>query len=458
MTNLIGDLDVDSYKLSHYLQYPPGLTNISSYVEPRSGPDEIVFFGLQAWIKNTLSHFAHEEDVDELKDYACSHGLPFNDKFYDLCYKPLPLRIQALPEGTIVQPGTCLVQVTNTDPKYPWLTSFVETSLLRAVWYPTTVATKSRQIKKIIKHYLEKTADNADGLPFKLHDFGFRGVSSHESGCIGGLAHLVNFQGTDTMGALRWARRYYHEPMAGFSIPAAEHSTMTSWGRDRETEAYANMIDKFGGPGIFAVVSDSYDIYNACESIWGGSLRDQVKTNGGTLVVRPDSGDPQIVILKILDILGDKFGTRTNTKGFRMLPDYLRIIQGDGVNELSIHTILSKMAVHGWSSDNIAFGMGGALLQDVTRDDFSFAMKASAKSNDNGTTWTGFAKDPVTMTSKRSKAGRLAVIDSVSRRLITIEERHLMSRDCNELRDVWVNGKLLVDDTLSDIRNRAEVK
>jgi nicotinamide phosphoribosyltransferase len=462
MTDLFYNLDVDSYKLSHYLQYPDDVTNISSYIEARSGPDEIVFLGLQMWLKDKLETpdgIVHKMGINELREYSLDHGLPFNDQMYDLVGKPLPLRIQALPEGTITRPGTCLLQVTNTDPRFPWLTSFVETSLLRAIWYPTSVATRSRRIKAIIKEYLEKTADSTAGLPFKLHDFGFRGVSSYESGCIGGLAHLVNFQGTDTMGALKYARKYYGEHMAGFSIPAAEHSTMTSWGRDNESRAYANMIEKFGGPGIFAVVSDSYDIYNACEVIWGTELREQVKTNGGTLVIRPDSGDPLVVVLKVLDILGDKFGTKTNSKGFRMLPDYLRVIQGDGVNERTIRSLLGKMAVHGWSADNLAFGMGGEMLQAHGRDDLSFAMKASAKSINNGMSWEGFSKNPVTMSSKKSKSGRLAVVIDIDGELHTkTEAGYQFYNDINELKDVWVDGELKVETTLAEVRKRAEVR
>jgi nicotinamide phosphoribosyltransferase len=456
MTKLIYDCDVDSYKLSHYMQYPDDITNVSSYIEARAGLPELVFCGLSGWLKSAIDGKVYAHDVEVLRSYVESHGLPFNTQFNCMVGKHLPLQIEALPEGTIVSPGTCMVQVTNTDPAYAWLTSFVETSLLRAIWYSTTVATNSREIKKVIKHYLEKTGDPA-GLPFKLHDFGFRGVSSYESGCIGGFAHLVNFMGTDTMGALKYCREYYHEPMAGFSIPAAEHSTMTSWGRDREVAAYANMVDKFSRPGsIYAVVSDSYDIYNACSEIWGEELRQEVIDRGGTLVVRPDSGDPLVVVLKVLEILGEKFGTTLNAKGYKVLPPYLRVIQGDGVNIRSISAILGKMAVNGWSADNIAFGMGGALLQAVTRDDFSFAMKASAISRNNGMSWEGFSKNPVTQSGKRSKAGRLAVLRDAEGKLFTTSDTNVLDRE-NVLQKHWVNGDLLIDPTLKEIRERADV-
>lgn len=173
----------------------------------------------------------------------------------------------------------------NTDPEFFWLTSYVETTLLRAIWYPTTVASLSYYCKQIIKQGLEKSADNLDSLPFKLYEFGARGVSSLESAALGGLAHLVNFSGTDTISALIGASRWYgmdgsseDRHMPAFSIPAAEHSTMTSWGRGHEVEAYANMLTQFGGEGkIVAVVSDSYDLWNAIDNIWVGVLKDQVE-------------------------------------------------------------------------------------------------------------------------------------------------------------------------------------
>src|ERR1700719_4621910 len=183
-------LNTDSYKASHYLQYPPGTTNISSYIESRGGDyDEIVFFGLQAWLKtyvqgeDTKVTYA---DIQDAEKFWAAHGLPFNKPGWERILNKwggrLPIEIEAVDEGTVLPPGNVLAQIVNADPELPWVTSYSETSLLRGIWYPTTVATRSRYIKKIIKRYLDETADNADGLLFKLHDFGFRGVSSYESG------------------------------------------------------------------------------------------------------------------------------------------------------------------------------------------------------------------------------------------------------------------------------------
>jgi len=227
----------------------------------------------------------------------------------------LPIEIQAVPEGTVLPVRNVLVQVMNTDPAVPWLTSYVETALLRAVWYPTTVATVSWQAKQIIKGYLEATANTLAGLPFKLHDFGARGASSEETAAIGGAAHLVNFMGSDTLSGVLAARRYYAEPMGAFSIPAAEHSTITAWGPEREREAYANMLEQFAGPDKpVAVVSDSYDLWHAIDNLWGRELRDAVIKSGGTLVVRPDSGNPVEVVTGVIERLMMWFGFETNRR------------------------------------------------------------------------------------------------------------------------------------------------
>jgi len=234
-------LNTDSYKCSHYLQYPPGTEYISSYIESRGtdveGWTECTFLGLQMFLKEYMTTPFTQADIDEADELLTAHGVPFNRKGWQYILKRhggyLPVRIQAAPEGTNIPLGNVLVQIINTDPNVPWLTSYTETALLRAVWYPTTVATQDRYIKESIRAALHKTSDSktieADML-FKLHGFGGRGASSLETAGIGECAHLVHFMGTDTIEGLRYARAFYGISMAGFSIPAAEHSTITVWG------------------------------------------------------------------------------------------------------------------------------------------------------------------------------------------------------------------------------------
>lgn len=449
-------LNTDSYKLSHYLQYPPSTKYISSYIESRGGEfTDVVFFGLQMFIKEYLLIQITHSMIDEAKEVYSLHGVPFNETGWryivDKHNGRLPLKIDAIPEGTIVPVRNALVQVVNTDPKCAWLTSFVETALLRAVWYPTTVATQSYACKKIIKDYMSNTADDLTSLDFKLHDFGARGATSEESAGIGGLAHLLNFKGTDTVSALLNAKKYYGEDMAGFSIPAAEHSTITCWGETQEQDAYRNMIVRFGGENkTFAVVSDSYDLYRAIDEIWGQKLRDDVISNGGTVVIRPDSGDPVTVSVNSIEKLMVVFGYSVNDKGYRVLPDFVRVIQGDGISRFSMEAILEKLKSRKISAENISFGMGGELLQKINRDTLRFAMKASAAEIEG--IWVDVYKNPITDQSKQSKRGRLAVIFD-DNGFKTIRQSELNGRN-NLLRTVYKDGDLIVDDSFSVIKER----
>ncbi len=458
--NLI--LNADSYKSSHYLQYPPEAETTSFYVEPRAGkagapyPD-VLFFGLQAFLKEYLSRPIDAADIDEAREVLTAHGLPFNEdgwrRILDQHGGLLPLDIQALPEGSIVPRGTALVQIDNTDPALPWLPSYIETALLRAIWYPTTVATYSWSCKQVIAQALEKSSDHAaEALPFKLHDFGARGVSSQESAGIGGLAHLVNFSGTDTLAALMAARRWYGAGMAGFSIPAAEHSTITTWGRDEERAAYENMLDRFGAGPLLSIVSDSYDLANAVTHIFGEELRDKILSMNATLVVRPDSGDPRTVVIETIKRLITAFGATRNATGYLVLNPKIRVIQGDGVTLSTIREILDQLLAEGISAENVTFGMGGALLQVLNRDTLRFAMKANAVKM-SGADWTDVYKEPATDPSKRSRAGRVAVVRA-GNGWQTIRADELAGRE-NQLKSVWRDGKLLVDWSLDEVRRRA---
>lgn len=449
-TNLI--LDVDSYKVSHWLQYPPDTTAMYSYVESRGGRYPVtVFFGLQYILKRYLTQSIEPWMVEEANRLLTAHGLPFNYDGWRYIAEDLqgrlPVRIKAVPEGSVIPVHNVLMTVESTDPKVFWLVSWLETLLMR-VWYPITVATQSWHLKQRIYQSLCRTADDPDGeINFKLHDFGARGVSSGESSGIGGLAHLVNFQGSDTVQALVYGQQYYNCPMAGYSIPAAEHSTITAWGREGEVLAYENMLTQFAKPGsVLAVVSDSYDLWNAIDHLWGDRLRSQVLDSGATVVIRPDSGDPVAIVAQTLERLEARFGSTLNSKGFRVL-NAVRVIQGDGVDEESISAILEKTESLDFSTTNLAFGMGGALLQKVNRDTQKFAMKCSEVTV--GSKTVPVYKDPVTDPGKASKRGRLSLVRTDS----GYETVPTSSQDL--LQVVYENGQLLQDQCLDTIRQRA---
>jgi nicotinamide phosphoribosyltransferase len=441
---------------------PLGTTGVYSYIESRGGRyDRTVFFGLQAFIKEYLLEPITQLDIDVADEILTAHGEPFNragwQYILDKHMGYLPVVIRAVPEGTVVPVKNVLATIENTDPECFWLTTWLETALLRAIWYPTTVATQSWHIRQLILNSLEKTGDPTL-IDFKLHDFGARGTSSLESAGIGGAAHLVNFMGTDTISGVLYAREFYGAGVAGFSIPAAEHSTITSWGRDGEVKAYENMVKQFGRPGsIFAVVSDSYDIYNAASKLWGEELRQKVIDSGATVVIRPDSGDPVEVNCRLVEILGEKFGYTVNSKGYKVLNN-VRIIQGDGINYQSIGDILRAITDLGYSADNIAFGMGGGLLGKPQRDDQKFAMKASAICI-NGE-WKDIFKDPITDQGKTSKRGRVELWQSNKEfRTSVIKPNEWTDAGVGwtpALKTVFENGKLVTEYSFQEIRDRAK--
>lgn len=444
----------DGYKPSHYPLYPRDMTGMYAYIESRGGKfDSTLQFGTQFGLNKYLTNPVTYGDIAEGEEFFPLYGAPFDKagwlKVYNQYGGHLPFTINAVPEGTLVPTHVPLVSVSCEDPDLKHLATYVETWLLRNTWYGNGPATTSFMCKRIIKKYLELTADNLDNLPFKLHDFGGRGGSGQDTVMLGGGGHIANFLGSDTIEAIWMVNKIYHSKMSAFTIPALEHSITTAWGRDGEVECMRNALEVYGGQGkMLAAVSDTYDIFNAVENVWGTELKEEVVKSGTMLVIRPDSGDPVFVVSRVMRILGEKFGFTVNSKGYKLLNN-VRVIQGDGVNLHSIEAILKSLMNDGFSADNIAFGMGGALLQQIDRDTQRFAMKASAKQV-NGE-WIGISKDPITDPGKASKAGRVTAIRD--------ENGVISSGFVGDPRDimqtVYKNGEILVDDTIDNIRARA---
>lgn len=463
--------DTDSYKGAQNLQYPPNTRMMSSHILARRTNIEITFFGLQIFLNEVLSKPFNQADIDEAAEFFDKHvpNVPFPKAgFEHILYKYggyFPVTIRAVPEGTVVPSGNVLMTVESVDdPECFWIVSWLETQLLRDNWFMPTVATNSRNCKKVIKKYLDISSDNPLAeIMFKLHDFGSRGVSSRQSAEHGGAAHLVNFYGSDTCVGVRCANRNYFIEMAGHSIAASEHSTITSWGLMREINAYSNMIEKFGKKGaVFACVSDSYNIFNACENIWGGELKQKVINSGSIVVIRPDSGKPAETVVKCLQILDKKFGSVMNKKGYKVL-NHVRIIQGDGININSIKKICIAVIKAGFSMDNVNFGMGGALLQHLNRDTLGFAMKCGAIMDENGV-WIDVYKSPIGDPAKKSIAGRVSLYrvregHGAGTKFVTLRKEiaETMNNVEDALQTVFVNGRLFNQTTFDEVRKKASL-
>jgi nicotinamide phosphoribosyltransferase len=414
-------LATDSYKLNHWNQYPKDTEAVYSYFESREGATfpYTVFFGLQSILKDYLEGaVVTMQDVEEAQKLATYHfgdASLFNYRGWEYIVQEhggrLPLRIKAVEEGSVIPTGNVLMSVENTDPRCFWLTNQME-SLLTHVWYPSTVATLSRATKNLIASFLDRTAGSREGLDFMLHDFGYRGAATHEAAEIGGLGHLINFLGTDTLPAMLLGVEHYNADLntLAFSVPATEHSVMTAKGESGEFGVVDQLLEEYPN-GILSVVADSYNIYKFVENV-GTIWKDRILARDGRFVVRPDSVTrehprPGDLVVWILNSLWNSIGGTENSKGFQVLNDKVRVLWGDGIDLHGINLILGATTVAGFSAENLVFGMGGGLLQKVNRDTQRFAFKSSAQKR--GGKWFDVWKDPIDST-KASKRGRLKLV------------------------------------------------
>lgn len=461
-------LMADAYKYSHHKLYYPGTNKIYSYLESRGGLfGETAFFGLQYIIKKYFTGAVVNKEAIDQAEALLNGVFGRNDvfdrrKFDHILEKHggyLPVCIKAVKEGSIIPVRNVLMTIENTDPECYWLTNFLETILMQT-WYPSSVATLSFHIRQIVENYYAETASAAalDGTPFVLNDFGFRGTSSGESAGIGGMSHLLNFKGSDTVIAAVYAQKFYGaSSVTAASVPATEHSIMTLLGEEGELEVMRNILKAYP-TGIISVVSDSYDIFRAAAEYWGGALKEAILQRQGTLVIRPDSGDPVQTLLHLFGILMEKFGCTINEKGYKVLPPQVRVIQGDGINIDSIRNIYKALKAAGISAENLVLGMGGALLQRLDRDSQQFAIKCSY-AEINGQS-VNVQKHPMEMNEagkmvqsfKTSKSGRQQLV-LTPEGYRTIPETEATPY-ANELETVFENGILLRDEKFESIQER----
>ncbi len=473
-------LATDSYKASHTKLYPEEMTYMESYFECRGGDySSTMFFGLQYYVKNYLlgQQVTMEKILEAEQFYALHFG---RDGIFDKAMwiyilekhnGRLPLKIEAVREGSIVPTSNVLFKISNTDKKCAKLVNWVETLLMK-MWYPIAIASNSMVGHEILEFY-RKVSSTQSHINFGLHDFGYRGVTSEEQGWIGGASHLLSFRGTDTVAGIRMLMKYYGAPMCGYSVPATEHSVMCANGKEFEEDTYIKILETYP-TGTVSIVSDTWDVYNVCRFIaTNPRLRKLILERDGKLVLRPDSGNPIDVILKCLDILEEGFGStsitrdfpKTNkegveeivTKTYRTINSKLGLLQGDGIDIYTMNEICQVLEQKGWSIDNLVFGSGGGLLQKVNRDTIKAAIKASyIEINDVG---FDIQKDPITAGgSKKSKKGRQFLGRDASGAYYTFTERlHSSEKSAHDLLNtIYQDGELLIETTYEQILGQIE--
>lgn len=476
----------DGYKYSHPKFYTKGMTKMISYLEARGGKfKELMVSGFQDKIIEYLEGIAiTKEEVDEASETLSGQFGIFGSsevfdrsKFDYIVEKydgKLPISIKAVPEGSIVGVSNVLMTIESLDENCAWLVNFLE-SLLLQVWYPITVGTLSREVRKIVDAAFRKST-NYDTktremlVDYVLNDFGFRGVSSVESAKIGGMSHLIMFRGSDNVVANDRIKYIFNTDVNyASSIPATEHSIMTLRGEEGELKMFKHVLTTFP-TGLVACVSDSYDIIRAIRDYWGTELIDLILSRpsepGNQLIIRPDSGHVIKTLEEIFKILFEKFGYTINEKGYKVLPPQVRVIQGDGVNLESIIGIYEFLEREKISPENMALGMGGKLLQaDINRDTCQFAFKACYAIVDGEE--RNIIKSPTELdengnyqkSSKKSKQGKMKLVkneDGTYRTVTNMSAEYDHVKD--ELVEIFRMGVLTKRYTFDEIRERAKIK
>lgn len=435
--NLI--LNVDSYKFGQSVLYPKGTEGMHSYIEARKPDEMMVPFGLQMWIKKNLLTPITKQDIEEYIEFTRLRGEPCHPELFQYVIDTyggyLPVTIYGQPEGTPVKSQTALVTSECIDRKLFWLPAYLETNLLRGVWYPTTIATNDRKNYLALKTFYDAYADTNDLLPFSLHDFGARSTTSEEQAEIGGAAHMIYFQGSDTVEGVRAANFYYNTLMSGFSVIATEHSIQCSYGMDNQEDYIRAVLDTYAKPGaIVSIVLDGYDIFRDTLLLCT-VFHDQIVASGAKIVLRPDSGNFMKIIPLLLEIMEKYFGFTVNSKGLKLINN-VGLIQGDGINHTSMIEIEQMVHNLGYAPGTVVYGSGGKLLNDAERDDYGVAQKASAIFRDG--LWHDIFKAPITDPGKRSKAGRQTLPEMV--KYYDVQNKQ---------------GILYVDENMDTIRARA---
>ncbi len=479
-TNFI--LAADSYKVNHYSQIPVGVKWVQSSIVPRKPSKlvkELVVSGLQYLVKYLESVRITQADIDEAEIETREQGYEFNkagwQAIVDNCDGRLPLRITALPEGTVVKPGVAVVLLRNTRADMNWLPSYVETVAQRVIWKFMTVTSISRSCYKTIKDFALRTGSPLEMVAYGLHNFGDRGADSDEAAAWAGIAHGVIFSGTDSLKTNSNIKRLYNTKKAYLSsLEASEHSTMCMNSDAKTRNDYQAAVMMVGrleaaveraqrgiGIPVISCVIDTYDSHRFVRDFLGSpELKARIVASGGKMVLRPDSGDPMVEPIDILNIAGDVFGFTINERGYKVLPPYIGVIQGDGINQESMPKILQACLDAGWATGNLVFGMGGGLTHEAGRDEFSFSQKATAMSfaedPEDVDAWIDIKKEPITDLGKSSLSGYIVNV---------VESGEIVSRNRKSVPGVrpvdtlvFENGVAYVNDVTFDaVRDRALV-
>lgn len=481
---------IDFYKADHRRQYPEGTELVYSNFTPRKfrleGREELVFFGLQYFVKEYLIKQWNEGFFNLPKDKVVNDykrrmdnalgkdSIPVEHiaQLHDLGY--LPLVVKGLPEGTVVSPRIPVVTVYNTVPEFFWLTNYLESLMSAILWKPSTSATTAYQYRKTFNAYARETVSDTaiDFVFWQGHDFSFRGMSGIEDASISGAGHLLSFYGTDTVPAIDFHELYYKgdsdKEMIGGSVPATEHSVMCMGTKDNEIGTFERLIETLYPNGIVSIVSDTWDFWQVITD-YLPKLKAKVLARNGKVVIRPDSGDPVKIIIGdkdavpgspefkgAIECMWEIFGGTVTEKGYKLLDSHIGLIYGDSITLQRQKDILEGLKAKGFASFNVVLGIGSYTYEYVTRDTYGFAMKATY-GEVNGEARNIF-KDPKTDDGTKRSAKGLLMVTEVDGQLQLKDECTWEEEKQGLLQTVFENGKLVREQSLSEIRARINAR
>lgn len=476
----------DAYKIGHKPQYPDGTEFVYSNYTARSsrvpGQNHAVFFGLQYFLKKYLI----EEFNEKFFCFPASHSVskyqrriaPFlgtkivNTKhlydLWDLSY--IPLRVRALPEGTLTPMGVPMLTVENTVPEFFWMTNYIESIMSNIINMPITSATTAFRYRSLLEKRAQQSGGDLEFVKWQGHDFSFRGMSGLEAAQLSGAGHLLSFYGTDTLPALDLIEDYYNwkesDGILGGSVNATEHSVMCAGGFDDELGTFRRLL-RIYPEGILSIVSDTWDLWIVCTK-YLRELKEEILSRNGKLVIRPDSGDPVKILCGdpdaldgsaaskgVIQLLWEVFGGTTNAAGYKVLDPHIGAIYGDSITYERADEICQRLMANGFATSNVVLGIGSFTYQYVTRDTYGQAMKATwVQVNGEG---RDIYKKPVTDNGlKTSAKGRLAVFRNPEGELYLVNQATPEQEDASLLTECFLNGKITRESNFADMRKLVE--
>lgn len=476
----------DGYKVGHIFQYPDNTTLVYSNLTPRksrnSDTNEVVFFGMQYFIKEYLINQFSEgffnlpkqevirQYARRMDNYLGKDSITYQHiaDLHDLGY--LPLEIKALPEGSLVPMRVPVFTIKNTLPQFFWLTNMLETLLSSIIWKPCTSATTAFHYLRVFTKYADETVGSDHSfIGWQGHDFSFRGMGGVEDAMISGAAHLLCFTGTDTIPAIDFLEQYYGadctKELVGGSVPATEHSVMCMGGADGELATFKRLIEEVYPRGIVSIVSDTWDFWQVITEFLP-ALKEKILRRDGKIVIRPDSGDPVKIVIGnseapagspeykgVIECMWDTFGGTFTERGYKLLDAHVGLIYGDGITPERQLAILQGLKEKGFASYNVVLGLGSFTYEYVTRDTYGFAMKATY--GEIGGVGRDIFKDPKTDDGTKKSARGLLQVYRQDNGVLALKDRCTWEEEQQgELRTVFKNGILMNDQSLAEIRNR----